>query len=80
MVVSYKVNGDSFVRDAPRLLSDKQLANLGMAESYEPASDGKRFAVLLPAENPEPQDTRSHMTLVLNFFDEVRRRLATREK
>ena len=34
-----------------------------------------RFAVLLPAENPEPLETKGHVTMILNFFDELRRRI-----
>ena len=32
------------------------------------------------AENPEPRENRSHVTLVVNFFDEVRRRVAAQGK
>jgi serine/threonine-protein kinase len=56
--------------------SEKQLANTGLTSSFDLAPDGERFAVVLPAENAEPPDTRSHFTLLINFFDEVRRRVA----
>ena len=67
---------DSFVADKPRVWFGKQLANLGTAPSFDLAPDGKRFVVLMPAESPEPRETQSHVTLMLNFFDEVRRREA----
>ena len=73
MVASYTVTGDSFVPDAPRLWSDKRLASTGTALNFDLAWDGKRFAVLMPADNPEPKETRGHVTLMLNFFDELRR-------
>jgi len=47
-----------------------------MALNYDLAPDGKRFAVQMPVESPEAQEARSHVTLVLNFFDEVRRSAA----
>ena len=34
------------------------------------APDGKRFAVLMPAEQP----LGNRVTFIMNFFDEVRRR------
>ena len=37
------------------------------------APDGKRFVVLMSADNPEQRETQSHVMLVVNFFDEVRR-------
>ena len=73
MVASYTVSGDSFVPDTPRLWSDKRLANTGVTLNLDLAPDGKRFAVLMSADNPEPRETRGHVTLMLNFFDEVRR-------
>jgi hypothetical protein len=44
------------------------------------ASDGSRFIVLMPVESAEPRETESHVTLVVNFFDEVRRRMAGQSK
>jgi len=73
MVASYTVTGDSFVADTPRVWSDKRLANTGLTLNLDLAPDGKRFAVLMPADNPESRETRGHVTLMLNFFDELRR-------
>ena len=75
MVTTYTVKGDSFIADTPRVWSEKQLANTGITSNFDLAPDGKRFAVVMPADNPEPRETRSHVTLVVNFFDEVRRRV-----
>jgi serine/threonine-protein kinase len=76
MVANYTVKGQSFVTDKPRVWFEKELANVGMAVNFDLAPDGKRFAVLMPAESPEPRETQNHVTLVVNFFDEVRRRVA----
>jgi serine/threonine protein kinase len=80
MVANYTVKGDSFVADKPRVWSGKKLANIGMAVNFDLAPEGKRVAVLMPVQSPEPRETQSHVTLVLNFFDEVRRRVATQGK
>jgi hypothetical protein len=40
----------------------------------------KRFAVLMSAQGADPRETQRGVMLVLNFFDEVRRRVAAAEK
>ncbi|SRR6266478_1019469 len=80
MVTNYTVKGESFVVDKPRVSFGKQLANIGLGVNFDLAPDGKRFVVLMPAEGPEPRETQSHVTLAVNFFDEVRRRVAAASK
>jgi len=80
MVANYTVKGESFVADKPRAWSGKQLANMGLGANFDLAPDGKRVMVLVSAEGPEPRETQSHVTLVVNFFDEVRRRVAAQGK
>src|SRR5258708_40326833 len=76
MVVNYTVKGESFVADKPRVWFRKQLANIGMGANFDLAPDGKRLLVLMPAEGAESRESLSHVTLEVNFFDEVRRRVA----
>jgi hypothetical protein len=68
MVASYIANGEAFVASKPRLWVEKK--DLGQA--FDLAPDGKRFVVLLSeaSEQKGPQ----HVTFLLNFFDELRRR------
>ena len=80
MVANYTVNGSDFVPQKLRAWSATRLANVGLAVNLDLAVDGKRFVALMPAEGSEPGATQSHVTLVVNFFDEVRRRLAQRMK
>jgi serine/threonine-protein kinase len=75
MVVDYAVKGDSFVPQRPRVWSGKQLASMGTGKNYDLAPDGKHCAVVIPVESAEPRETQSHVNLVVNFFDEVRRRV-----
>jgi hypothetical protein len=39
------------------------------------APDGKRFAVVLNADGTAHENTFTHLTVLLNFFDELRRRV-----
>jgi serine/threonine-protein kinase len=80
MVVNYAVRGDSFVPEKPRVWFGKQLANIGLAANLDLAPDGKRFIVLMPAETGVPRLAPGHVMLTVNFFDEVRRRVAGQAK
>jgi serine/threonine-protein kinase len=80
MVANYTVKGETFVADKPQVWSGKQLANVGLGGNFDLAPDGKRFVVLMPVESLEPRETQNHVTLVVNFFDEVRRRVAAQGK
>jgi serine/threonine-protein kinase len=80
MVAAYTVKGDSFVPDKPRLWAVKRLAAQDMHRTLDIAPDGKRFVVLIPAEGAEEQNAQNHVTFLLNFFDELRRRVPTGAK
>ena len=74
MAVDYTVDGASFVPGKPRLWSEQQLFYTGTS-NLDLAPDGKRFAVFaLPAAAPGAKGS-VHVTMLLNFFDELRRRL-----
>jgi len=74
MVVDYTVNGASFVPGKPRLWYDKQLFYSG-STNLDMAPDGKRFAVFTPPEAALGEKGTVHVTVLLNFFDELKRRL-----
>jgi serine/threonine-protein kinase len=80
MVVNYAVKGESFLAGKPRVWFGKQLANIGLTLNLDLAPDGKRFAVVMPAESPEPPEAQNHVIMMVNFFDEVRRRVAAQGK
>ncbi len=75
MVVSYSVEGNSFRAGRPRLWSEGQFTGRGVARNFALHPDGKRFAVLKATEATEAQEV-THVNLVTNWFDEVRRRVA----
>jgi serine/threonine-protein kinase len=72
MAVSYTSRGDSFVTGQPRVWS-REIALFTATKSYEPGPDGKRIVVLLPADTP--QEPKDRLIFLLNFFDELRRRV-----
>jgi hypothetical protein len=74
MVVDYAVDGASFVRSKPRLWSDRQLFSIG-SPNLDLAPDGKRFAVLALPETAPGEKGSVHVTMLLNFFDELKRRI-----
>jgi predicted Ser/Thr protein kinase len=75
MVVNYSIRGAEFSADKPRLWSDRRLFNYGNAPTFDLAPDGKRFAAMMPSGGDQPPPNQNHVTLLLNFFDEVRRRV-----
>jgi hypothetical protein len=69
---------DSFAADKPRLWSNTQV--LGFAPvlwNLDLAPDGKRFAVFPRPDATGEQKGSVHVTVLLNFFDELRRRVPT---
>ena len=75
MVVSYQAEENSFHVGKPRLWSEGQFTDQGTSSNFALHPDGKRFAVLKVPEDTEAQKV-THVNLVLNWFDEVRRRVA----
>jgi serine/threonine-protein kinase len=76
MVVDYTLTGDSFMPGKPKPWLEKQIFYPGPGvANLDLAPDGKRFAVLDPAESAPGEDSSVHVTMLLNFFDEVRRRI-----
>jgi serine/threonine-protein kinase len=70
MAVSYTAKGDSFAADKPRVWSETRLRNIGVASMYDLAPDGRRLAAILTDD-----EAPTHLTFLLNFFDELRRRV-----
>jgi eukaryotic-like serine/threonine-protein kinase len=75
MVTTYKETGDSFAAAKPQMWSDKRLLELGTLQSYDVAPDGKRFAAVLYADGTADRNPVTSLTFLLNFFDELRRRV-----
>ncbi len=70
MMVNYSLNGGSFVPEKPRVVIDK----LG-SQDFIPSPDGKRMAVITPVKTSQAPANDHELTLLFNFFDELRRRV-----
>jgi serine/threonine-protein kinase len=74
MVARYTIQGDSFIADPPRKFADKKLALITANGSYDLAPDG-RIVGLFPTEDEGSNRAQSHVTFLINFADEIRRRV-----
>jgi Tol biopolymer transport system component/tRNA A-37 threonylcarbamoyl transferase component Bud32 len=71
MVTSYATSGGSFRAEKPRLLSDARFAPRVVGPSFDVHPDGDRFA--LARAVVDTSASLNHVTLIFNFFDELRR-------
>ena len=74
MAAGYLATGDSFSAEKPRERSHAVL-NLGIGWNFDASPDNKRFVVLTRQYSANEQRSSLHVTFLLNFFDEVRRRI-----
>jgi hypothetical protein len=70
MAVSYTMKGDTFVQEKPHVWIDK----LGGTD-WDLAPDGNRVLVLTPVESAEGPKPEHEVVFLINFFDELRRRV-----
>jgi Tol biopolymer transport system component len=72
MVADYTARGDSFTVEKVRQWSDKTIYEPGQGSPLALAPDGKHFLILSrPLGTSQPV---THLTFLLHFFDELRRR------
>jgi Tol biopolymer transport system component len=76
MAATYTTKGRSFAVHSRRQWSPVRLADTGVLSNFDLSPDGLRILALMPAVRPEDQQTENHVTIMLNFSDEVRRRVA----
>lgn len=73
MAVPYSIAGRQIQFEKPREWSRRSLYLMGNAQPYALAPDGKHFAIFAPVA----EKATLHLTFLLNFFDEVKRRIPT---
>ena len=78
MAATYRVDDRRFVADAPRPWTARTLGDAGVLPTFDVMPDGERLVALLPSGRPEDQQSRNHVTVVLNFQEAVRRKLTSR--
>ena len=74
MVASYTTTGDSFAAGVPRPWSSTQVLRDGVRQNFDIAPDGKRV-VMFPRPMEAKAEGTLHANFLLNFFDDVRRRV-----
>jgi serine/threonine-protein kinase len=75
MVAEYTTKGDTFVRGALRQWCDTVLPSAFTLQNIDLAPDGKRFLVIASDALTADSKASLHATFLVNFFDELRRRL-----
>ena len=75
MVSTYTAKAESFVADKPRTWSNTPILDPGPGAqwSLDLTPDGTRFAVFPRPDATVEQKGSVHVTVLLNFFDELRR-------
>ena len=81
MVANYSTKDDSFLTEKPRVWAETRIADSGLSgKNYDVSPDGKRIAVLYPSDAPGEGQPQNDVTVLLNFFDELERRVPVRKK
>jgi serine/threonine-protein kinase len=75
MVARYMIRRESFISEKPSPWNSPHLAKVGLAPVFDLAPDGEHIAALLQADTPESRETLNHVMVMLNFPQEVRRRM-----
>jgi serine/threonine-protein kinase len=77
MVVEYSTAGGSFKAGKPKAWSQQAILDAGGPfQPYALAPDGKRFAVLLYPDGTADPRNSLHLTFVLNFVNDLRKRFS----
>jgi Tol biopolymer transport system component len=76
MAVDYQVNGDAFVASKPRQWSGTPVRQIGAADSWGLDPKGERV-VVVPVEAAPGNAGPPKVGYLPNFFDELRRKVAT---
>jgi eukaryotic-like serine/threonine-protein kinase len=74
MVVDYSIEGGVFNAGQPRAWSPMAIRRTSVIQNFDITPDGKRAVIFaLPSAGTAPGTV--HVTFLLNFFDELRRRV-----
>ena len=74
MVADYRATGDSFIPGKPRVWSNTPIGVTPFPRNFSMSPVGKRFAVM-PPRSVAVEEGSVHVTFVLNFLEELERRL-----
>lgn len=76
MAATYRINGGRFAAEPPKPRSEHALADTGVLPNFDVGPDGRLVA--LTSASTDEQQTPNHVTVVLNFSSEIRRRAESR--
>ncbi|HYL36981.1 MAG TPA: protein kinase [Bryobacteraceae bacterium] len=74
MVASYQIGRDSFSAEKPRVWTEHFINPTPFYRRFDPVPDGRRFLQLRPLLSAG-KESPTELTFLLNFFDELRRRV-----
>jgi serine/threonine-protein kinase len=75
MAAGYTINGDSLSFEKPRRRFAHPMFTPGTGRIFDVAPDGQHFAVLASSDTPPEPSASVHVTFLLNFLDELKRRI-----
>jgi hypothetical protein len=79
MVTEYGSQHGAFVAGEPRAWSQQRLGDTGVLPNFDVGPGDGRMAALMPVAPPDGQQNYNHITFLLNFSDELRRRTSSAE-
>jgi hypothetical protein len=79
MVTEYGSQHGAFVAGEPRAWSQQRLGDTGVLPNFDVGPGDGRMAALMPVAPPDGQQNHNHITFLLNFSDELRRRTSSAE-
>jgi hypothetical protein len=74
MSATYSIQGDVFSAGTPHVWSPTPVLRTGVLQNFDVSPDGKRV-VMSPRPVAEVSGGSLHATFLLNFFDDLRRRV-----
>jgi dipeptidyl aminopeptidase/acylaminoacyl peptidase len=75
MAVDYTISGESFTAGKPHEWSKAPIYMTGVFQDFDLFPDGKRAAIVALPDETKGGIIRPHANFLLNFFDELKRRL-----
>lgn len=75
MVAYYRSEGAAFLPEKPRIWSEREFLSPSFYRMFDIAPDGKRFVQIAPFNPTQENMSTTRLTILLNFFDEERRRV-----
>jgi serine/threonine-protein kinase len=73
--VTYTVRGENFEASKPQVWSEQPIQRDGVIRPFHLHPDGKRLAVMPGTKDDPTQNAGLHVQVVLNFFEELKRRV-----